>query len=254
MRKYAMTWVVIGLLMVGVAFVQPSRANHLPQQVGNSVLWAGQAQGIAPTLGDLICPSPLDRTACDAELLALEISGALLPPAELYEQLLNDLTAIRQAYPDMNEIRHRPGWMPGELIVGFTAGAWQQIQDGEYHGFDELSGDYGAVEMRAIFSTYMLLEFEEQYNPEYLAPLYAAAEGVTIAEPNHLLGDGSDIQASLPDYTFSLGWGDCLSGCIYRHYWQFTVIDGSVTLVSEYGDPLQNSEQALRLYLPMVIN
>jgi hypothetical protein len=196
----------------------------------------------------------MDRTACDGELLALEISGTLLPPPELYEQLYNDFTAIRQAYPDMNEIHHLPRWLLGELIVGFTEEAWEEIQNGEYHGFDELSREYGTVEMRAIFSTYMLLEFEERYNPEYLAPLYAAAEGVTSAEPNHLIGDGSHIQASMPDYTFNFAWGDCLSGCISHHYWEFTVIDGSVTLDSQYGDPLPNPEPTLRLYLPMVIN
>lgn len=250
MTKYVMLCIMIGFLMVGLGFVQPSMAEHLPEQVGMSAS--------PPTAGDAICPSQMDQTACDAELLGLEISGALLPPPSLYQQLLNDLTAIRQAYPDMNEIHHYPRWMLGELMVGFTEEAWQQIQDGEYDGLDELNSEYGLVEMRAMFSTYMLLEFEERYNPEYLAPLYAAAEGVTFAEPNYFIGDGSDIEAAIPDYTFGLAWGDCPSGCINRHYWEFSVLDDSVTLRNQYGDPLPNSEPepepTLRLYLPMVIN
>jgi hypothetical protein len=224
-----------------------STANHLPEQVGDSVVSAqwGKRKGL---------PLQMDKTAYDAELLALEISGALLPPPELYEQVYYDLTAIRQAYPDMNEIHHLSRWVLGELIVGFTEEAWEEIQNGEYHGFDELNSEYGPLEMKALFSTYMLLEFEERYNPEYLAPLYAAAEGVTSARPNSLGGEGSDIEASMPDYTFNLAWGDCLSGCIFHHYWEFTVIDGSVTLVSQYGDPLPNTEQTLRVYLPIVMN
>lgn len=214
----------------------------------------GQARGIAPTLGEPICPPPIDKTACDAELLALEISGALLPPTELYEQVYNDLTTIRQAYPEMNEIYHRPSWIPGELIVGFTEEAWQQIKNGEYQGLDELNSEYGLLQIKDTFSTYMLLEFEERYNPEYLAPLYTAAEGVTGAEPNQFIANESDIQAAIPDYTFSFGWKDCPSGCIYHHYWAFTVIDGTVTLVNEYGDPLPNPEPTLRLYLPIVRN
>jgi hypothetical protein len=71
-----------------------------------------------------------------------------------------------------------------------------------------------------------------------MAPLYAGAEGVESASPNWTVGDGSDIQVSLPEYTFKLGWGNCSSGCIYSHYWVFTVIEGSVNLVKEYGSPL----------------
>jgi hypothetical protein len=37
------------------------------------------------------------------------------------------------------------------------------------------------------------------------------------------------------------GWGDCQAGCISRHTWIFEVDgDGTVTLVEEQGDPLEN--------------
>ena len=37
----------------------------------------------------------------------------------------------------------------------------------------------------------------------------------------------------------TLGWGDCMAGCIERHVWTFDVdASGGVKLVSETGDPV----------------
>ena len=37
----------------------------------------------------------------------------------------------------------------------------------------------------------------------------------------------------------TVGWGDCMAGCIERHIWTFEVdASGGVTLVSETGDPV----------------
>jgi len=174
----------------------------------------------------------------EAALLALQLSGALLPPPFLYEQIRSDLAAIRQAYPAMTSIHPRPPWMPGEFLVGLTAEAWEQFISGEYHGLDDLNAQYGPVEMIPGVLNWLKLQFEQQYNPEYLAPLYAAADGVEYAEPNYIIGDGNNIQVALPYYTFRMGWGDCMAGCIHRHYWVYYVDGGSATLVNEYGDPL----------------
>ena len=36
-----------------------------------------------------------------------------------------------------------------------------------------------------------------------------------------------------------MGWGDCPSGCIEKHFWDFAVApDGTVTLKGERGDPV----------------
>jgi hypothetical protein len=41
------------------------------------------------------------------------------------------------------------------------------------------------------------------------------------------------------DVTITMGWGDCMAGCIDRHTWLFRVMaDGTVTLVSEEGTDL----------------
>lgn len=67
--------------------------------------------------------------------------------------------------------------------------------------------------------------------------------GITYAEPNGFLGDGNNITANINQdkivITYSYGWGDCPSGCIARHYWEYYVMpDGSVVLNREYGTTL----------------
>lgn len=183
-------------------------------------------------------------TNTDAELLAMEISGALLPPPTLFQQLYNDLTAIRQAYPVMASIRHHPRWVPGELIGLLSAEAMAQFNQGEYHSLDTLNAEYGPVEIIpfARFSmedlNFVKFQLKQRYNPEYLVPLYAAAEGVEDVSANWLGGDGDRIKFSGVHYTFIKGWGDCPRGCTYRHYWVFSVDNGIVTLVEERGAPL----------------
>jgi hypothetical protein len=42
--------------------------------------------------------------------------------------------------------------------------------------------------------------------------------------------------------TITIGWGDCPSGCINEHVWDFEVsADGEVTLLGESGDPISSS-------------
>jgi len=43
------------------------------------------------------------------------------------------------------------------------------------------------------------------------------------------------------EVTYTIGWGDCPAGCIYEHVWTYRVdADGTVTLQSETGDPLES--------------
>lgn len=211
----------------------------------------GESQAFEDSFAHPACPLLPDSTACEAELLAMEVSGEMFPPAALYDQIYDDLTAIRQAYPKMNEIVHAPRWMPGELLVGFTEEAWQKVQNGNYDGFDELNSQYGAVEISTPYASipYAYLRFEQRHHPEPLASLYAQAEGVTSAEPNWAISDGTQIEVSHREYRFVLGWGDCSSGCMYHRYWDFTVNESGVTLTREFGDPLQQSTQ---LYFPII--
>lgn len=196
---------------------------------------------ITTSLGNGQAPASLSTSVefpdQEAAILALETSGELLPPEDLYNQIHADLAAIRLAYPDMNMVTHMPPWTPGELEVTLTPEAMDQYKKGEYHGLDALNAEYGPVDIDA-YDTCLVLRFTQPYHPSVLAVHYGKADGVSRVGPVYTIGDGSHITVSLPHYGFSFGWGDCPAGCIYRHYWDYTVVDGSVTLVKEGGDLL----------------
>lgn len=75
-----------------------------------------------------------------------------------------------------------------------------------------------------------------------LAKRFANIDGVGYAEPDGYIGDGNDITASIEPhylrYEYSVGYGDCPSGCINRRYWVFHVdYDGAVEFVESFGNP-----------------
>jgi len=194
-------------------------------------------------VGVIHFPAEATELDVDAELLAMEISGELLPPVDLYERIHGDLEAIRAAYPAVAFVRHWWLWAPGELIVG--------MEIGRYADLDELNEEFGPVEVylsnigRRLVLT---LIFEKRYNPECLAPLYAAVDGVEWAEPNCCGVTASypgpdDISVDLPRYTFTwytFTWSSS-GGKPYPpvyHKWVFEVMDGVPTLIEEAGPPV----------------
>ena len=103
----------------------------------------------------------------DAELLAIELSKALLPPPALYKRIHHDLDGIRQAYPAMGQIHHGPAWALGELIVRLTPEAMAQYEKGEYHGLDLLMVKYGPIKIGTLAQSLCIvhLKFSKRYNP-----------------------------------------------------------------------------------------
>lgn len=164
----------------------------------------------------------------DAELMALELSGALLPPRALYLQLRNDLTAIRQAYPVVKDIHHSPSWQLGTVLTKITPNQTAQINAGEL-------GPVTAVS--PAFGEWYEVRFALRYNPTALIPLLKSRFGVVDIISSGFIGEGDSIgfNPSSRIYTFSHGWEDCLAGCIYHQYWDFSVSStGLVTLLREY--------------------
>ena len=167
----------------------------------------------------------------DAELLALELSGQLLPPKSLHLKIRRDLRAIRAAFPEMASIHHRARWIPGQALAKVTPEQLQRINDSEL----------GPVTVEQIGFGWQVLRFRKRYNPDALVPLLQARFQVSSAEPNFLGGDGNNIlhDRAASRYAFSRGWGDCPAGCIEKHFWVFAVEEGgAVRLVEEYGSPL----------------
>lgn len=175
----------------------------------------------------------------EAELIALEYSGELLPPAHLTQRIEGDVAVIRAYDPYLERVHAWPDWQPGVLLVNLMGWAWEQFHAGEYHGLDELNEIYGPVEIIPYPDLFLLLHFPLPYHPVVLASIYRTAPGVRYAEPNSIGGDNNDITCLDPGrYRFRRAWGDCPAGCMYQHVWVFSVEGGMVTLLEEYGDPV----------------
>jgi hypothetical protein len=84
---------------------------------------------------------------------------------------------------------------------------------------------------------------EKPLNIMYLITLLEEIPGITYAEPRVLIGGGNYITARMESsyikFRFYMGWGDCPSGCLYGHSWEYTVsYGGEVRFLSSYGDDL----------------
>ncbi|HLG35037.1 MAG TPA: hypothetical protein VI757_09170, partial [Bacteroidia bacterium] len=86
-------------------------------------------------------------------------------------------------------------------------------------------------------------EADTNINTYALTDMFSSIAGVYESLPLGWFGSGDDITDSITSnnvqLTYSYGWGDCPSGCIYNHYWKFIVYpDCSVEYVGSYGEPL----------------
>ena len=136
-----------------------------------------------------------DWQLLEAQLLALELSyGALQPPADLTEQIMNDLAAIREAYPDETRVIKVPAnqFLPidseGNLILPDDPWQYEEVVTHIRNG---------------------------------------------LSNPYMSGGSGGGIEVGPPFYTFSTGWGDCMNGCINKQEWHYRVDDGHVTVIPE---------------------
>jgi hypothetical protein len=168
----------------------------------------------------------------EAELMALCLSGELVAPDSLYDQILSDLAAIRTTFGDtfeaVNRIGFQPPWMAGCLMIGFDDTTFQQVLDGQYNAWDTLNEQYQVVQIHTIpigNRGVVLLTFAGRLHPWCLAELYSVLPGVWAAHPNGVIGDSPNVYAREAadelTYLFRNGWGDCPSGCIDSEYWYF---------------------------------
>jgi len=88
-----------------------------------------------------------------------------------------------------------------------------------------------------------LLRTDELLNPLGLAAEFLQVEGISNSEANYIVGDGSDIRATIHDayvsLRYELKWGDCPAGCIHTSFWEFSVdVYGNVQLIDQGGDEI----------------
>jgi hypothetical protein len=82
----------------------------------------------------------------------------------------------------------------------------------------------------------------EPLNVQALALLFRGIKGVRFSEPNGFLGDGNNIGGSMSGsrvlLDYSVGSGDCPSGCTARRSYHFAIhADGTVEYLGASGSP-----------------
>lgn len=144
------------------------------------------------------------------------------------------LTAIRTQFPIVANIRYDRKWIVSELTVNdlkmSVDDCVEVINDSEY-------GPVSNTEL--MYGKYQIFRFQMIFNPEKLAPIISKLCDAS-AEANELSGwDAESLHLDFLSeaesmYTFSKGYGDCPSGCMYQHVWQFRVTPNGVTLDNEW--------------------
>jgi hypothetical protein len=176
------------------------------------------------------------RENVEAEMLAMDLSGALRAPDKPYDRILRDLQLIREAYPELVTVIDDPDYMPNELLIGLdTSGSTEE--------YDALNEYYFVID-EEVHTSFRVLTFCDNLNAPVLAELYAAVPEVDWADPNWFIGIDDYITITeIGDkmrYDIDDGFHDCFDGCDCHRLWVIDVdLDGVVTLVSytEEGYP-----------------
>lgn len=188
----------------------------------------------------------------EATLIALALSGELVAPDSLYNQVLEELAGIRSTYGGsigpIQHIRFIPPWAPGRLYIDFDSASAQMVADGEYHAWDQLNQQYQVTEIDtfSIRYGYVMLHFNEKYHPLRLTEKYEVLPGVRYAGPDRPGGDFSNVYPRLTSngitYLFRKGWGDCPCGCLANLYWYFDTEWHRPVLIGHW-DPQNNPKE-----------
>ena len=198
--------------------------------------------------GAVVHASPWASASAEARVLAdrilrRESDGLLLDGARrraLGHEIKRVLSLIRRSDPAMADVSVREDRVPSTLLLGLEgalrdAGAalWGEetasaVPPTGHAAFDALNATLGLRSVRPYPALGVVaLHLDERVNIEAAIRAYGAIDGVAYAEPDTILGDGSDIEAiPVPRgwlVVFRKAWGDCPAGCINEELSFFSV-------------------------------
>ena len=166
----------------------------------------------------------------------------------LGREIKRALSLIRRAHPAMADVSVRKECGRAALVLGLEGtlrdavfAAWENgraaMPSATGHAaFDALGAGLGlrAVQAYPALDS-AVLYLDERANVAAALRAYRAIDGVDYAEPDAVLGDGSDIEAAKADgrwhFVFRRAWGDCPAGCIDEELSFFIVAGGEVRLI-----------------------
>ena len=238
--------------------------------IATLTIWAQIGYGqIVPSS----CSAPdsiISKYIDDADRLALRriyrnnltFVDSVFIPQQYSDTVLNALIAVynattlpaRDTVTTMYDIHSFPDYVMNNFYIRADSNlAWmQELQNGNLTTgnptIDNVITTYGlsiySYYASPVFPTHLVVfETDSNYNLPIITNDLDTITGVLYAEPNGYFGDGNNIWDSIytdhVELIYSLGWGDCPSGCTSRRNWKFNVyFDCSVEFVESYGTPL----------------
>ena len=198
--------------------------------------------------GAVVHASPWESAAAEARVLAdrilrRESDDLLLDGSRqraLGYEIKRVLSLIRRSNLAMADVSVREDHAPATLVLGLEGAlrdAVAALWGGEaasaapptgHAAFDALNATLGFRSVRPYPALgAVALHLDERVNIEAAMRAYGAIDGVAHAEPDTILGDGSDIEAIPVSggwlVVFRKAWGDCPSGCINEELSFFSV-------------------------------
>ncbi len=181
-----------------------------------------------------------------AALAVLAYANELYPDARLVRRVAGDLKAIRSLTAKPADdivfiINPWSFWTPGVISLVATQDVVEDIDQGRYHGWDELNARFGARPGGVRRGSdgngrTVQIPFDAIVHPARLAEEYESLPGVESAYAHILIGDSPsrayfEFTPKLSRYLFSSGWGDCMAGCMHRDYTFYRVTESRAELV-----------------------
>lgn len=175
----------------------------------------------------------------DATLLTLVYTNQLELDEATAAKVRLDLAAIREEFPARAGGYFTRPWEPGRVFVKPTPSAWRDYEAGRSIGLDSLLTELQMIPCGSELQMIEIVAFRPLHSG-LAAEAFAALDNVEWAIPwAPMTIDGGTVEilelGTVSRYRFSRGWGDCPSGCISRHFSEFSITDGTVQMTASWG-------------------
>jgi hypothetical protein len=169
------------------------------------------------------------------------------PGYSLIDDIARVLGLIRAVSPEMVEVSARLKWEPGTLILGLEPSLFEAVSVGlpeegisgpfctghpEFDALNAAVGLRGVEILPFVYAPAIVIRFHPREHVHSATISYHGIEGIIYAQPEFILGDGSDIEVLWSDgkwyAVFRRAWGDCPSGCIFSELHFFVEHEGEV--------------------------
>ncbi len=169
------------------------------------------------------------------------------PGYSLVDDIARVLNAIRAEWPGMAEVSARPRWRAGTLILHLEPFLFQAVsaalpEEGasapfctgrpEFDALNAAVGLLGVEILSSVYARAVVIGFDPNEDVRSASVSYGKIEGVVSAEPDFMLGGGSDIEMLRSGggwyAVFRRAWGDCPSGCIFSELHFFVERQGVI--------------------------